>query len=180
MAIEIEKKYRLTAGRSNEIAGSLLEFGAEYRGEVFEENTLFTNTALAETGAVIRLRKTNGRSTLTYKKRQSSFSDAKQHEEHESEVADPGAVRTILENIGLRPVLIYEKKRKTYRLRNMEVVLDELPFGLFMEIEGPLTAIAEAELLLRLDDLTVEHETYPRLTARHGVKHGDIVESRFP
>jgi hypothetical protein len=61
----------------------------------------------------------------------------------------------------------------------VEVVLDELPFGSFMEIEGPLTAIAEAEMLLGIEDLEVEHETYPRITARLGKLNNGIIEARF-
>ena len=48
-----------------------------------------------------------------------------------------------------------------------------------MEIEGPLTAIAEAEMLLGIEDLETESETYPRLTEKFGVKNGDVIESRF-
>ena len=48
-----------------------------------------------------------------------------------------------------------------------------------MEIEGSLTAIKEAEMLLDIEDLETEHETYPRLTARVGKKKGSLVEARF-
>lgn len=179
MAIEIEKKYRLTPERSEEIAASLVAYGAEYCGEVFEENTLFSNRELFETGAVVRIRITDDRSTIAFKQRQKSESDAKQHLEYESAIGDAESVQLILEKIGLRPILVYEKKRKTYRLRDTEIVLDELPFGSYMEIEGRVTAIAEAEMLLGIEDLQVEYETYPRLTARLGVKTGDVVEARF-
>jgi adenylate cyclase class 2 len=179
MAIEIEKKYRLTPALSEEIEASLREYSAEYCGEVLEENTLFSNEFLFQSGAIVRVRRTGSGSTITYKQRQETKSDAKQHLEYESTVGDPGTVRTILELIGLRPVLVYEKKRKTYRLRNIVVVLDELPFGLFMEIEGSLTAIAEAEMLLGIEELQVEYETYPRLTSKFGVQNGTVVEARF-
>jgi adenylate cyclase class 2 len=81
--------------------------------------------------------------------------------------------------LGLQPRLIYEKHRDTWKLRSVEVVLDELPFGMFMEIEGSITGIREAELLLDLDDVEVEHETYPMLTGRLGTKIGDMIEARF-
>jgi adenylate cyclase class 2 len=179
MAIEIEKKYRLTPELRDEIANDLAEFGAEFCREDFEENTIFSNSDLVEKLAVVRIRKTEKRSVLTFKQRTDSTSGAKHQIEHESEIEDADAVRTILENLGLRAVMVYEKKRRTYKFKNAEVVLDELPFGLFMEIEGALTAIAEAEMLLGLDDLEVENETYPRLTARLGKNNGDVVEARF-
>lgn len=179
MAIEIEKKYRLTAKWFDEIAASLEEFNAEYRGEVFEENTLYVNDEIIAQGGVVRIRRTDTRATLAFKQRQASNFDAKQHLEYESDVADADAVASILKMLHLRPMMVYEKKRRTYKLRSVELVLDELPFGLFMEIEGSITAIKEVEMLLGAEELEVERETYPKLTAKLGVLNGDIVEARF-
>ncbi len=81
--------------------------------------------------------------------------------------------------MGLVKNLVYEKRRKTYKFRDVEIVLDELPFGFFMEIEGSFTAIAEAEMFIGAEDFEIEHETYPRLTARLGKQNGDAVEARF-
>ena len=179
MAIEIEKKYRLTAEQVEEFTASLAELKAEDLGTAFEENTLFSNDEVLAKGGVVRIRKMGNRATLTFKQSQASISDAKQHLEYESEIGDPRAVYSLLKMIGLQPVLIYEKKRRTYKFRSVEVVLDELPFGRFMEIEGSLTAIKEVEMLLNAEDLEVELETYPRLTAKLGLLKGDIVEARF-
>ena len=41
-------------------------------------------------------------------------------------------------------------------------------------------SIKEAEMILGIEDLEVEHETYPRLTARLGKQVGGIIEARFP
>jgi hypothetical protein len=64
-------------------------------------------------------------------------------------------------------------------LGEAEVVLDELPFGLFVEIEGPEEAIRAAQRALDLGALEVEHATYPDLTQRFGVARGAVVEARF-
>ncbi|MFL6469105.1 MAG: class IV adenylate cyclase [Pyrinomonadaceae bacterium] len=179
MPIEIEKKYRLTPERHDEIADSLQELGAEFAGSEIEENILFTNDDLFQNRSFVRIRKTARRSLITFKQRKETVSNAKHQVEHETEVKDAETARTIFESIGLRAVLVYEKRRKTYKFRGTEVVLDELPFGLFVEIEGPLTAIAEAEMFLGLEELEIEPETYPRLTAKLGKKNGDIIEARF-
>jgi adenylate cyclase class 2 len=123
--------------------------------------------------------KTSDRSMITFKQRTDRSRKRSSKSNTKLRIDDANVARSILENIGLRIVLIYEKKRATYKFRNSEVVLDELPFGLFMEIEGPLTAIAEAEMLLGIEDLEIERETYPRLTTRFGVKNGDVIEARF-
>ena len=179
MSIEIEKKYRLTEKLRGEVEESLEEFGAEFLGEDFEENTLFSNDDLFRRNAIVRIRRKGDRAVLTFKQRISATSDAKQQIEHESDVSDADAVRSIIESVGLRPATVYEKRRKTYKFRDVEVVLDELPFGQFMEIEGSISAIAEAEMLLGIEELAVEPETYPRLAMKYGVRNGDIVESRF-
>ena len=67
------------------------------------------------------------------------------------------------------------------RLRKFRgpIVLDELPFGLFMEIEGSVMSIREAEMLLDIEELEVEHDTYPRMASRLGNAVGNLIESRF-
>jgi adenylate cyclase class 2 len=179
MSIEIEKKYRLTIERRKEIEQTLAEFGCTPLRDEFEENTIFSNEKLVEDRSIIRIRKTEKRSTLTFKERTESSSDAKHQIEFETVVADPEITKSILENLGLVAKLVYEKKRTTFKFRDTEVVLDELPFGRFMEIEGSLMAIAETEMLLGIEDLEVEHETYPRLSVKYGVERNGIVEARF-
>ena len=177
--LEIEKKYRLSRERWDEIAASLNAIGANFVGEDFEENTIYGGEALDRTGGIVRIRKTQDRALLTFKRRVENQTDVKQQIEHETEVSDIDAVAQILIELGLSPKLIYEKRRKTWRLRSIEIVLDVLPFGLFMEIEGSITAIKEAEMLLGIENLETEHETYPRLTARLGRQVGDKIEARF-
>lgn len=179
MAIEIEKKYRLTEELRNEILKSLEEIGAEFAGEDDEENTLFANDELFERHAIVRIRQTQDGAKLTYKQRIKSASDAKQQIEFESGISNADDVRSIIEALGLKAAIVYEKRRRTYKLRQVEVVLDTLPFGLFMEIEGPVTGIAEAEMLLEIEDLEVVPETYPQLTTRFGTRSGDLITARF-
>ncbi len=179
MSIEIEKKYRLTNEQRDEIIASLTEFSAEYVGEDAEENIIYGGAVLREKNAVLRVRIIGERAILTYKLRLAGTGDIKRQIEEETEVADPKAIQTIVRELGFSPVLVYEKLRRTWRFRSVEVVLDELPFGLFMEVEGSITGIREAEMLLDLDDLKTEHKTYPQLTSELGIRNGDIFEARF-
>jgi adenylate cyclase, class 2 len=179
MAIETEKKYRLTKEQYEEIRAALEDYGAEFVGEDSEENTLYGGGALDEQRAVLRVRRTDAKTVLTYKRRIQNHLDIKQQIEHETEVKDAAALEKIVENLGFAPRLVYEKRRKTWKFRQAEVVLDELPFGLFMEIEGSITSIAEAEMLLEAENFTVEHETYPNLTGKFGTPNGGVTEARF-
>ncbi|CAN5460703.1 MAG: class IV adenylate cyclase [Pyrinomonadaceae bacterium] len=179
MAIEIEKKYRLDQTRTDEVAAKLEKMGAVFSSEVFEENYLHRGGLLDERSAVLRLRKIGDVTLLTYKEKFRNDSDIKHKIEFETVVADVDAMESIIEKLGYRLSVVYEKHRKTWHFREVEVVLDELPFGLYMEIEGTIEHIAEAEKLLNIRDLTPELRGYPRLTLKYGKMIGDVAEARF-
>jgi len=143
--IEVEKKFRLTKRQRDAVLKRLPEIGAELEGEDFEENTLFGGKLLEIGTCVLRLRRVEGKATLTYKKRLPGMSAIKQRREEETVVADPEAMEAILVALGFTPALVYEKRRQTWRLGNAEIVIDVLPFGLFMEIEGRVSDIKAAE-----------------------------------
>lgn len=177
--IEIEKKYRLTAAQRDHVVQRLKETGAEDRGEEFEENTIYGGGALQRGTSVLRLRRVGDRALLTYKERFPRTSAIKRQREDETRVDDPEAMAAILDALGFTRVLVYEKRRQTWSLGPTEVVIDELPFGLFMEIEGDEDGINAAEQTLGIDDLPAEHSTYPQLTEEHGSRSGDLIEARF-
>lgn len=179
MALEIEKKFRITEEQREAVVAALEEFGAEFRGQDNEENIIYSSDKLVEENAVLRVRRIGERTLLTFKKRLPAISDIKHQLEEETEVADAEVLMRILAHLGIAPRLIYEKRRRTWRFRSVDVMIDELPFGLYMEIEGAFTAIREAELLLDTEKFAREEETYPRLTARSGKQNGEIVEARF-
>ncbi len=180
MPIEIEKKYRLESEQVEPLRRRLREVGAEGEGSAeFEENVIYTGPGLDPARRVLRLRRKGGRAVFTFKERDLSGSPVKRQREEETEVSDAAALASILEALGYRPVLVYEKRRETWRVSGAEVVLDELPFGLFVEIEGAEERILEVEQLLGLDRAEAEHAPYPELTLRHGTKRGDVVEARF-
>jgi adenylate cyclase class 2 len=177
--IEIEKKYRLTAEQRDRVLRRLPEVGAEDRGEEFEENTIYGGGSLKLGISVLRLRRVGKKALLTYKERLADASPVKRQREDETAVDDPAAMALILDALGFKPVLVYEKRRRTWSLGRTEVVIDELPFGLFMEVEGDEQDIYEAEQTLEIDGLPAEHDTYPHLTEKHGQRLGDVIEARF-
>ncbi|MBV6393626.1 MAG: hypothetical protein KPEEDBHJ_02868 [Anaerolineales bacterium] len=56
--------------------------------------------------------------------------------EIEFTVGDFDAAREFLQALGFSPVVFYEKYRATYEINSLHVMLDELPYGNFVEIEG--------------------------------------------
>ncbi|HYJ45543.1 MAG TPA: class IV adenylate cyclase [Pyrinomonadaceae bacterium] len=179
MGIEIEKKYRLTRDQYLRLSESLRAGGARSLGKEFEENTLYAGGSLDLSRQVLRVRRVGGRAVLTYKERFRSDSAIRHNREDETLVEDAEALSAILNALGFRPALCYEKRRATWAWLDTEIVVDELPFGLFAEIEGEENSIHEVEARLGLADVEAEMATYPELTRRHGVRRGEMIEARF-
>ena len=179
MPIEIEKKYRLSEAQKSHVQKRLAEIGAEHSGEEFEQNTLFGSRALDLGNSVLRLRRAGSTTVLTHKRRLPGESAIKHQQENETVVEDGDAMLAILSGLGFFPTLTYEKFRDTWRVDDVEVVIDRLPFGLFMEIEGSEAAITATERKLEITELEAEHSTYPALARQYGKVIGEMIESRF-
>ena len=179
MPLEIEKKYRLTARQRQEILARLPEIGAKLDRTDFEVNTLYAGDSIDPYRAVLRLRRIGPQAILTFKERLPSSSSIKHQLEDETTIGDPDAMDAILESLGFNPTVIYEKRREIWQLGETEIVLDELPFGLFMEIEGQENSINDIENKLAIKRLKAEIETYPNLTRQNGKNVDGVMEARF-
>jgi len=179
MPIEIEKKYRLTQKQRRAIEQRMRELSITPSELEFEENTIYRGGRLDFGGCALRLRRVNGRAYLTFKRRLPTKSAIKHQEEEEVTVGNPDAMDAILQSLHFYPALVYEKRRTRWDVHKTKVVLDELPFGLFMEIEAPVRAIKRVEKILGAESLPAVMETYPRLTFKFGKKRNGIVEARF-
>jgi adenylate cyclase, class 2 len=180
MAIETEKKYHLGAKRLDEVTQRLVELGAKFEKEVFEVNYQHRGGEMDERGATLRLRKIGDFTVLTYKEKvKGDENGAKRKIEYETNVSDVDATENIIERLGYRLTAVYEKRRKYWRFGDVEVVLDELPFGLYMEIEGTEDSIDKAARKLGLKDVEQEPRGYPRLTIKYGKMNGDVAEAKF-
>ncbi len=131
----------------------LISLGAELVQErVFERNLRFDEAdgKLRQLRHVLRLRK-DTQNILTFKGAAEVGKDVSIRQEIEVVVDDFETTRRLLEALGFEVVMQYEKYRTTYRLMKTLVVLDELPYGQFIEIEGPnSSAIKKAASMLGL------------------------------
>lgn len=130
---EIEAKFllhHLADFRQRVIAvgGQVLE------ARMLERNLRFDtqDRKLTASHQVLRLRQ-DARSLLTYKYAHT----IEERTEIEFEVDDFNAAKSFLEALGYQVVFVYEKYRETFTLDPTLIMLDELPFGCFIEIEGP-------------------------------------------
>ncbi len=155
---------------------SLHQAGGERQGRVFEANEVFDDAAgsLRATGVLLRLRRESGvpGGLLTVKLPKAGPAGLKTREERETRVADPDALRAILDGLGYRVLLRYEKVREAWDLAGCHVCLDRLPFGDFVELEGPPEAIAAALARLGLEGLPFSDRTYHALYREHLAARG--------
>lgn len=116
----------------------LLAEGAELvRERTFEQNLRYDtpNDRLRSQRQLLRLRQDDA-VHLTFKG-PSQFEDGVvAREEIEVEIADFETGRRLLEALGFQVVVVYEKYRTVYHLDELEISIDELPYGDFVEIEG--------------------------------------------
>ncbi len=95
-------------------------------------------------------------------------------QEIEFEVGDFDSAKLFLEAIGFQVVVFYEKFRTTYELNNTHIMLDELPYGSFIEIEGEnvetIRSVADA-LGLNWDAMVKAgyHALFERVAGKYGL-----------
>jgi len=132
----------------------LVALGATFTTpRTYEENLLFDtpDAQLRRQGRLLRLRR-DRRNRITYKEPPTHHDiDFKIMQEYEVEVSDFDQAHAILTKIGFALALRFEKYRETFIYQGAEIVLDEVPFGTFMEIEGPQEAIRAIVTALGLD-----------------------------
>jgi adenylate cyclase class 2 len=85
------------------------------------------------------------------KKKVKSVGDVFERIEIETEVKDIEKLRKIFNELGLTKEFIMEKNRANWLLNNTAISIDELPFGLFIEIEGEEPHISDTAKLLDLN-----------------------------
>lgn len=137
------------------IRQKLIDLEAKLKKDrVYERNIRFDNAwdGLMLQRKLLRLRQ-DTRARLTYKgeSEQPVESEARIRKELEMEVEDFETAVAILELVGFEQKQIYEKYRETFELGQVEVVLDEMPFGDFVELEGEENDIRETARVLGLN-----------------------------
>ncbi len=164
-----------------EAQGAILE-----APRVFERNVRYEDAGetLTPRGIVVRLRQ-DTRVRLTYKGAPDEGRADGVLERFEAEVTvdDFDRMDRILQQLGYHPAVVYEKYRTTYTLHGAEVVLDELPYGNFVEIEGPREAIGRVLAALDLARAPRMGTSYlglfERVKAALGLRMHDLTFANF-
>jgi adenylate cyclase class 2 len=151
--LEVEVKFLIDKPAG--IRQQILAAGAEIvRPRIYERNVRYdtAENALLQKLELLRLRQ-DTRVILTFKgpAEEDRSSEARIREEVEVEVSDFAQMEIILRRLGYEPQQVYEKYREAFSLGEVEIVLDELPFGTFVELEGNEQAIKQTAEILGLD-----------------------------
>jgi adenylate cyclase class 2 len=159
--LEIEVKFYLTdmpsfEKRVRSIGASLI------RPRTREVNYRFDtpDIKLAREHKVLRLRQDNS-ILLTYKGPSEIKDGVSVRPEVELEVNDFSAATLLLESLGYCMSLKYEKWRTIYQLGDLEIALDEMPYGNFTELEcADISLIHKTASLLAVDWSTGITDSY--------------------
>ena len=155
-ALEQEVKFFLED--TAEMRRQLAVLGARpYQPRMHEANIRFDTAdgTLTRQGKVLRLRKA-GPVILTYKQPEAApaGTPAPARRSLETEIIVDNLDKTahLLQSLGFRPIVRYEKYREVFHWKSVLVMFDQLPFGDFLELEGPdLTELRQTAGKLGLD-----------------------------
>lgn len=139
--------------------------------------------SLSRSGKALRLRY-DTQARLTYKGPSESVEGVRLRQEIEFVADNFQAAQAFLTALGYQVSVIYEKMRTVYAIGDVHVFLDELPYGNFIEIEGPDPAqIQMVNVQLGLDWETRIAESYTvlfdRLREKLNLPFRDLVFEEF-
>ena len=142
--------------------------GAKKESSVFEKNIIFDkNNTFKNNDCLLRIR-SDKKITMCYKGPREKSDTMQIREEIEFEVSNLEKATQFIERLGFKQTKIYEKKRETWHHKDTEIVLDELPFGKYIEIEGSKKDIKKTAELLKLNKTQFLTKTYLHIAEEKG------------
>lgn len=134
--------------------------------------------ALTKEHRVLRLRK-DQKIHLTYKAPALPDQQVSIRREIEFEVSNFDDARQLLEALDYHVSISYEKYRQTYAFENCQIMIDEMPFGNFLEIEGSNAEAIESVatglgLIWGLRCLESYMALFNRLKMHHGIEVANL------
>jgi adenylate cyclase class 2 len=187
---EIEVKFALSDPAA--LREALREVGAESQGAHAEMNVRLDDAgrSLTGRGIVLRLRRTDSSGgvahILTVKTPapdSAAGPDLSARREIELGVEDGEAMLAALAVLGYAPYWRYEKRRETFVWRDVEIDLDHMPYGWFVELEGAPEGIRNLAARLGFDlsdGLTISYsEIFDNVCRVLNLEHRDLTFDAF-
>jgi adenylate cyclase, class 2 len=191
--VEIEIKIRIDA--LPELQERLMAMGARMLHERgFEDNLVldYPDLRLRCAGKLIRLRRYRDEQTLTYKGPATFQENVKSRVETEIRLDSLESTQLILAELGLYPVFQYQKFRTVFicdasfagRAKpgtngppeaGLQIMVDETPIGLFLELEGERALILKAAHFLGYGPESFIPQSYRDLYVDYCLEQGRTV-----
>lgn len=125
-------------------------------------------------GFVLRVREHGDRKLLTFKGPATFDGAIKQRPEYETEIGDLPRMLTILEHLGFKVFLRYEKDREEWLLGRVSILLDHTPMGDFVEVEGPTEDLERTVRVLGIEVGEAVRGSYISLWQEHREAHPEL------
>ena len=168
MAVETEVKIELSD--ADEFRRELRLLNATLlSGRHFEDNFVldFPDGRLRSQSCLLRVRKTKGEESVTFKGPPQPSALFKSREEVETQVADSDTMLRLFEHLGMTVWFRYQKFREEYSIpagagpeEVVKVALDSTPIGEYAELEGSEGGIREIAEKLGLSQSRFLRESY--------------------
>jgi len=168
VALERERKYQIDMSTVQRVRALLVAAGGSVRCEM-QRNVIFSPTPQ---GVLLRLRETEGSISgreLTAKQDRSAEPFEKVRDELTVQLGG-GPVEELLNVLGYRAVLEYEKRTEIFFSSAVAISLDDVTgLGYFCEIEAidPDADLGSVAARLSLSDSALESRSYPELVLAH-------------
>ena len=141
MTNEIEIKFKIE--KADNIRTKLLALGGVSKKPYKQTTYGFFSDNSIEKGIFPRIRDERDKIVLTVKVKSKKKTEYFEREEYSVEISNAEEGADIMKSIGYDHVRVFKKVREEWEFKDVEVVLDKLYFGIFIEIEGPKEKIEE-------------------------------------
>ena len=161
---EVELKFKIP-DNGNLVKSKIKKSKAKYGGKYVQIDLWFDteDKQLRREGKGLRVRRQNGKTTLTLKGKQ-TFGEVREAEEQEVAVDNFEEILKILGGLGFVVDVEIRKERKVWKLGEVAIALDKVDgLGTFLELEGPQGEIEKTIKILGLESLPRTSQHYGQL-----------------
>lgn len=163
----IEKEIKIKIANPIDAVTRLKSIGAKFEGGTFERTIRFDtpNHDLEKVGKFLRVR-SGFNNVITMKEKIENDVNVRARKETEFKIEDIEKMEYIIKRLGYSYTTTMEKYRQMWKFDDCDITLDEMPFGVYMEIEGSEDKIIEICNTLGINQQERILETYWELWAK--------------
>jgi len=178
---EVEVKYDVSDSYF-EILERIRKLGAIFQGGCVETTCRFdTNDKQLEANNIFLRVRRGFKNTITLKEKRKEDVGVKSRLETEFEIEDIEQMEYILSKIGFKYIRKMEKYRMTWLYNNAVITIDELPFGIYLEIEAAESVIAHLASILGIaEQFKIVHTYWDILTQINAENNTYLENIVFP